>query len=666
RLTICSTVTSTRSVDCVSQLHLPLTPNTSTPGSSHQHVETLSECFIDRLLQDHSAEAILYDEFSVLKVGGRADRWTMIRFQRLSTDAGPTRSGLAYFSDQKVDQLVQRIGNSRIRELINGIDAALQSSILTRTDEVLSRLGSERRCHPIRIPADESGLYIRRKLPDNVVVTRRCKHHSDKQTQEYFDTLHPIYPFLNRDDFEGKAFSPELDKILEDDLQYSALYHAVLALGCQHFGQGSFDPGKGRAWELFRVCLSHTADILNFGDSLLGLQALTAMSVFSMNACYLQVEHSILAEATRMALALRYHKSALEGGQAICRRIFWVIYHLEKQYSFQARRSSGIADYDVGCPIPNVPESTFGEYNWFISSIRFGRVLSVAYEQLFSVTASTRDTPILLSAIFRVRDMLDSWRQSIPSDFRPNEQLNKQRLTDPRTKQIALSTHLYYFHLVIVLERMSLQLDEEGGQRQQESRKNLLQAARTVIELTRYIDVEPYTPVFTLAIMPLSALFILFDFIIYNPLHPDVRSNLTLLDVAVGHFSLLDHASEGSLPGSHLSEFSHITRRYVNELPGRSADETHEPRPSSLGRQDSSERTPNIAEQGTPQIAGQIEPGSFNEASMDDTNMYESPEVLNYPTPDVCLWTTSMQSMSEVDFRLLFATPPLNPGQFQE
>ncbi|KAF0330649.1 fungal specific transcription factor [Colletotrichum asianum] len=530
------------------------------------------------------AEAILYDEFSVLKM----------------QDRRAPSSGLAYFSDQKVDQLVQRIGDSRIRDLVNGIDAALQSSILTRTDEVLSRLGSERRCPPVRIPADESRLSIRR-------------------------------------------------------------------LGCQHFGQGSFDPGKGRAWELFRVCLSHSADILNFGDSLLGLQALTAMSVFSMNACYLQVEHSILAEAKRMVLALRYHKSALEGGQAVCRRTFWVIYHLEKQYSFQARRSSGIADYDVGCPIPNVPESTFEGYNWFLSSIRFGRVLSVAYEQLFSVTASTHDTQILLSAICRVRGMLEGWRQSVPVDFRPKEQLNKQRLTDPRTRQIALSTQLYYFHLVIALERMSLQLDEGGGQRQQESRKDLLRAARSIIELTRYIDVEPYTPVFTLAIMPLSALFILFDFIIYNPLHPDVRSNLTLLDIAVGHFSLLDHASGGSLPGSHLSEFLHIARRYVHELPDRTVDGIHEPGSSSGGRQDSSNGTPDTTEQGTTETARYLEPGSFNEASTDnDTNMYESSEVLNYPTPDVCFWTTNMQSMSEVDFRLLFATPPLNPSQFQE
>jgi hypothetical protein len=70
--------------------------------------------------------------------------------------------------------------------------------------------------------------------------------------------------------------------------------------------------------------------------------------------------------------------------------------------------------------------------------------------------------------------------------------------------------------------------------------------------------------------MPLSALFILFDFIVQNPHHAETRSNLTLLDIASGHFSQLEHVSGGSLPGNHLSEFAHIARRYVQELPSPS------------------------------------------------------------------------------------------------
>ncbi|KAB8227139.1 uncharacterized protein BDW43DRAFT_317095 [Aspergillus alliaceus] len=42
-----------------------------------------------------------------------------------------------------------------------------------------------------------------------------------------------------------------------------------------------------------------------------------------------------------------------------------------------------------------------------------------------------------------------------------------------------------------------------------------------------------HTPIFILAVLPLAALFILFNFVIHNPTHPETRNNLSLLDVAV-------------------------------------------------------------------------------------------------------------------------------------
>jgi hypothetical protein len=69
-----------------------------------------------------------------------------------------------------------------------------------------------------------------------------------------------------------------------------------------------------------------------------------------------------------------------------------------------------------------------------------------------------------------------------------------------------------------------------------------------------------------LAIMPLSALFILFDFVIHNPNHPDTQSNITLLNVVSGHFNFLEHVSHGALPGSHLSRFAQIAQEYIQKL----------------------------------------------------------------------------------------------------
>lgn len=74
-----------------------------------------------------------------------------------------------------------------------------------------------------------------------------------------------------------------------------------------------------------------------------------------------------------------------------------------------------------------------------------------------------------------------------------------------------------------------------------------------------------------LATIPLSALFVLFDIVINNPRQPDTYSNLALLDMAAGHFSRLEYRSHGTLPGSLISEFSHIARNYVNSIHSRGA-----------------------------------------------------------------------------------------------
>lgn len=66
--------------------------------------------------------------------------------------------------------------------------------------------------------------------------------------------------------------------------------------------------------------------------------------------------------------------------------------------------------------------------------------------------------------------------------------------------------------------------------------------------------------------MPICALFVIFDEVVNNPQHPETNTRLTLLDIAGGHFSRIEHTSEGTLPTSLLTEFSHIAREYVNDM----------------------------------------------------------------------------------------------------
>lgn len=62
------------------------------------------------------------------------------------------------------------------------------------------------------------------------------------------------------------------------------------------------------------------------------------------------------------------------------------------------------------------------------------------------------------------------------------------------------------------------------------------------------------------------AMFIIFDFVIKNPLHPETKTNLSFLDIVAAHFARLDLASEGTLHDTKVSEFTSIARLYVNSF----------------------------------------------------------------------------------------------------
>ena len=89
---------------------------------------------------------------------------------------------------------------------------------------------------------------------------------------EYWENVHPLYPFLDRVDFTRKSTSTSLFHVISSDPVFSALYHAVLALGCQYLEEGSFEPGKGKAWDLFQISLGNLADIIAPRGSITNLQ----------------------------------------------------------------------------------------------------------------------------------------------------------------------------------------------------------------------------------------------------------------------------------------------------------------------------------------------------------------------------------------------------------
>ncbi|KAL7626533.1 hypothetical protein AAE478_003305 [Parahypoxylon ruwenzoriense] len=377
-------------------------------------------------------------------------------------------------------------------------------------------------------------------------------------------------PFAVKKEFEALALGPNFPGRLAQNRAMYALYHAVVALGCQAGTGGRFEPGKGRAWQFLTRAFAIFPDLLALPDSLEVLQAMAAMTIYSLNISCLAIEHFILSEAARRAQNLG--RANLSGrARASYHRVFWVLYTIEKITNFHFGRNSIFVDHDIVIPIPSVPDGVIGEFDWFLTSARYARLLSKAMSSLFSIAGTDDPKTYYLAIIDQCEAELEQWRMSIPDNIRPGEPYRTHAIQGTILRPTALRIHLFYNSFKLSLCRATLHLAANTSNvvsqtRQIDSTRVMMETSRSVLESTAFIDVEPNTPLWTLAGIPVVALFILFDLVVTNPKHAGTATNLALLDMAGGHFSRIEYASGGSLPGSLIGEFAHIAREYVNTV----------------------------------------------------------------------------------------------------
>jgi hypothetical protein len=250
-----------------------------------------------------------------------------------------------------------------------------------------------------------------------------------------------------------------------------------------------------------------------------------------------------------------------------------------------------LSDADIGTPIPYAPEAVFGTFDWLQAMARFSRFLSKAYSSLFSISTTLVSPDTLHAAVDIYMDELEAWRMSIPEDFRPGAIFfPPQNIAENNATSISISIALrlnfHYYSAVIALSRLYLNLPrgKDSEQRSTDCENALLAAASRIVELTKYIDLASSTPVWYGSIylheyrithsnhgsrvmlsVPLSASFILFDFIVHHPAHPDTTATLSLLSAVAAYFCHLDYTSGGMMPVSLLSDMASIARDYIRD-----------------------------------------------------------------------------------------------------
>lgn len=128
---------------------------------------------------------------------------------------------------------------------------------------------------------------------------------------------------------------------------------------------------------------------------------------------------------------------------------------------------------------------------------RFSRLISKAYDTLFSITATLVAADVTQAAINTFFVELEHWRSSIPEEFRPGNSSDTLKFSDSNLMAVIVRVHYHYYSVVIALSRLSLNIQRGETSLSVESKKALLNAARVIVELTNYIDIEGYTPIWS-------------------------------------------------------------------------------------------------------------------------------------------------------------------------
>lgn len=142
-------------------------------------------------------------------------------------------------------------------------------------------------------------------------------------------------------------------------------------------------------------------------------------------------------------------------------------------------------------------ESTFHDYDWFFSFLQYGRLVSKIHSDLFTISSTNQPVADYNTKVQVLLQELEAWRLSSPMRFRAGEQLKPRLLHEPLAQTIALMTHYLYLNALLTLSWTLLHFSAARlrATQQLELKRELMRTARSVLELTKYIDVAPSTPI---------------------------------------------------------------------------------------------------------------------------------------------------------------------------
>lgn len=280
----------------------------------------------------------------------------------------------------------------------------------------------------------------------------------------------------------------------------------------------------------------------------------------------------LISAAARMGHALGFHRwldgfglSQSELEQR--RRVFWIIYTVEKSMCFRIGRPSSINDEDIGVPLPredmdaeegmgiHVPSIPGRKYYPFRAACAIALIESRVYSELYSARSWTKSPQERLNRVSRLDQELQEWKDKIPLEIRPEHTIQ----CETKQRFAIIMLHFVYYNCLTAIHRVSIHhgawtsTDGETGSettppqpsptpsisspsnpRVYASYALCLSAARSTIHIaTNFLGVDdnPRNCIIWIAIyFPLAACLTLFAHTLQAPIDPRVEDDLELME----------------------------------------------------------------------------------------------------------------------------------------
>ena len=390
--------------------------------------------------------------------------------------------------------------------------------------------------------------------------------------REYFDSFNTVVPLFNEDDFMDKFFLQYTAEPLAEVGWWAAL-NVALAIAYRMRGMRTLQTMELniKACGFIQNALSVAQDLTLSKPDLLSIQALLGIAIVLQGTPNPRPASIIVAAAVKLSQSLGLHRQSTLAGLGEkqteqCRRVFWIGYMLDKDYSLQLHHPPAQTDLDCDVDLPaEYPDDGHGmmtvtngqeAINIFRLRVQLATIQSETYTILYSVQSSKLSLSSRSLAIENLDNRLTAWKRSIPLDFRPD----RLRQSVPPIAIIHLVIlFTTYFNCLTMIHSISFR-DEywtasasdtvEGtiaGDPISVGRTLCLPAARLAIRLVSLLPRGDYACIWLLLDFSVSAVVILLANIIQHPKDDSAHTDMGLVEPLLRLFESLTigHSIEG-------------------------------------------------------------------------------------------------------------------------